>query len=544
LPPPVCRHAKDDTAMATRILITGHLHDSAIKSFQARDDWSVVYAPDCTREKLLSLAPDCHVLVTRSETDVDRQVIDAAKELKVIARAAVGVGNIDIDYATEKGILVINCPGKNTNSAAELAFGMLLGMVRNLPQAHGHMKQGGWDRHRFAGRELRGKRLGIVGLGNVGHRMARFGHGFDMEVFSYDPYIAPSVFQRHDVKPVKSVLELARTCDVLTVHVPLNKETKGMVDGAVLDALPDGAYVVNAARGGIIDEKELLARLSSGKIAGAAIDTWDSEPKPLEALLKHPRVWCAPHIGASTLEAQIAIGATIYTQVDKALSGGVVDHPVNLPQIAVIDSELLKAYAVLAEKLGALVGQILEFNPGQIELSYRGDLANLDHGIVRLGLMKGYASQVVDGYVSFVNVISHFENLGIAIAEKKDPGFQSYKSALKVHVTGPGGRELTVGGVVFDDRYPRLSLINDFYFEAEPAGELVLLENNDQPGVIGDVGHFLASRGVNIDTFALSRNRKGGRAMALIRVDSALTPEQVKEMQAIKNVVGIKAVRL
>jgi D-3-phosphoglycerate dehydrogenase len=530
--------------MKTRILITGHLHDSATKAFQGRADFSVVYAPDCARDKLLSLVSDCQVLVTRSETDVDRQVIDQAKELKVIARAAVGVGNIDIDYATEKGILIINCPGKNTNSAAELTLGLLLGMVRHLPQAQSHMKGGGWDRHQFTGRELRGKRLGIVGLGNVGHRVAKFARGLDMEVFAYDPYIAPAVFERHDVKPTATLLDLMKISDVLSVHVPLNKETKGMVDGKMLDALPQGAYVVNAARGGIIHEKELLARLESGKIAGAAIDTWDFEPKPLAELLLHANVCCSPHIGASTLEAQIAIGETIYQQVDKAINGGVVDHPVNLPQIAVIDNPLLKAYAVLAEKLGSLIGQIMEFNPSKIELSYRGDLANLDHVIVRLGFMKGYAGQVVDGYVSFVNVTSHFENLGITIAEKTDPAFRSYKSALKVHVTGPGGKELTVGGIVFDDRYPRISLINDFYFEIEPSGEIILIENSDRPGVIGDVGQYLAAQGINIDTFALSRNRKGGRAMALIRVDSALSNNQVKAMLALDNVESVKAVRL
>lgn len=528
----------------TKVLITGHLHDSAIDGFKANKHLEVTYRPDCSREELLTLVPNANVLVTRSETDVDREVIERAPDLKVIARAAVGVGNIDIDFATAKGILVINCPGKNTNSAAEMTLALALAMFRNVPQAHQTMKAGGWDRHRFSGRELRGKRLGIVGLGNVGHRVAKFGHGFDMDVMAYDPYIAPQVFERYQVKPFSNLADMLRVTDVLTVHVPLNKETRNMINGPMLDLLPEGAYIVNAARGGIIDEKELLKRLESGRIAGAAIDTWETEPKVLPDLLKHPHVWCSPHIGASTLEAQIAIGETVLAQVEKAVEGGVVDHPVNLPQVAVIDSPLLKAYAVLGEKLGSLIGQVLDFNPTSMDLSYRGDLAGLDHSIVRLSIMKGYAGQVVDDYVSFVNVQSHFEKLGVAITESKDPGFQSYKSALKVRVKGPNGKELTVGGVVFDDRYIRISLLNDFYFEIEPTGEILLIENNDRPGVIGDVGHFLASRGVNIDSFALSRNRKGGRAMALVRVDSPLGKDTVEAMAKINNVTTVNAVTL
>jgi D-3-phosphoglycerate dehydrogenase len=526
------------------VLITGALHEDALAAFRATPSLMIRYHPDCSRQQLLELVPSAQVLVTRSETDVDAEVIELAKNLNVIARAAVGVGNIDIPLATTKGILVINCPGKNTNSAAELTFGMLLGMMRNLPQAHATVKGGGWDRHRFTGRELRGKRIGIVGLGNVGHRVAKFARGFDMEVFAYDPYIAPEVFERNGARPAASLQELATQVDVLTVHVPLNKETKGMVTGAVLDLMPRGSWVVNAARGGVIHERDLVGRLSSGQIAGAAIDTWESEPKPLPALVEHPRVWAAPHIGASTVEAQLAIGATIVEQVKKALAGGVVDYPVNLPQVAVIDNPLLKAYAVLAEKLGALVGQIIDFNPAKVEVSYRGNLAGLDHALVRLSWMKGYASQVVDDFVSFVNVESHVDRLGIRIVETEDPDFQSYKSAIKVRVHGPQGKLLTVGGIVFDASHIRISLINDFYFELEPSGTLIMVENDDRPGVIGDVGHYFAKNGINIDSFELSRNRKGGKAMALIKIDGDVESVDVTPMLSIKNVTAVRKASL
>ena len=526
------------------VLITGKLHAGAIQTFESNPKLKIVYRPDCTRDELKQLVAGCNVLVSRSETTVDRELIDLAPNLKVIARAAVGVGNIDLDYATERGILVINTPGKNTNSAAELTIGLIVGMLRNLPQAHQKVKEGGWDRHRFTGAELRDKVIGIVGLGNVGHRVAKFAHGFDMKVLAYDPYIAPDVFRRHAVIACESLREMAAQCDILSVHVPLNKETKAMITPEVIAAMKRGSYIVNAARGGLVAEDLLISALNSGQLAGVAIDTFVDEPEPLRELIHHERVWCSPHIGASTHEAQIAIGEAIVDQVFKAVDGGVVDYPVNLPQIGVINAPILKAYSVLAEKLGSLVGQILSFNPQVVEFRYRGDIAKLDNSLLRLSWMKGYANQVVDSYVSFVNVTSHFDNLGIKIVEIDDPAFASYKSALKVIVSGPQGKELTVGGIVFDDRYLRISLINDFYFELEPVGTMLIVENHDRPGVVGDLGVCLARHGVNISSFTLSRHKAGGVAMAIVVIDGEVATEHMAEIQRIKNVVSVRQVTL
>lgn len=528
----------------SQILITGALHQSALQAFQSNKLLAVTYLPDCDRATLLKNLPECHVLVTRSETDVDKQVIDAAPQLKVIARAAVGVGNIDINYATERGILVINCPGKNTNSAAELTMGLLLAMLRNIPQAHATVKSGGWDRHRFTGRELRGKRIGIIGLGNVGHRVAKFARGFDMEVLAYDPYISPQVFEQNGARCVASLKELAAQVDVLTMHVPLNKETKGMVTREILETMPKGGWVINAARGGIYKEQDIVPLLKSGHIAGLGVDTFETEPKVCPDLIALSNVWCTPHIGASTEEAQVAIGETIYDQVLKAIDGGVVDFPVNLPQVAIITDPKIKAYAVLAEKLGSLAGQIIHFNPQQVELMYRGDLAGLDHSLVRLSFMKGYASRVVNDFVSFVNADAHVAKLGIKVVGKDEPSFDSYRSALKVRLSGASGESLTVGGIVFDDLLPRLSLLNDFYFEADPNGHMLLVENEDKPGVIGDLGHFLGFKGINIATFELSRNKRGGKAMAVVRTDQELPDQDVEEMRRIRNLIAVHSVYL
>jgi len=287
-----------------------------------------------------------------------------------------------------------------------------------------------------------------------------------------------------------------------------------------------------------------LRALDQGLLLGAAIDTFEGEPEPIEALVKHTNVYCTPHIGASTIEAQRAIGATVVEQVVKFIEGGVVDYPVNLPEVGVIDRPILKAYAVLSEKLGSLTGQILKFNPEKVEFHYRGDISELDNSLLRLSWMKGYAAQIVDDYVSFVNAASYIEAMGIAIHEATDPDFDSYKSALKVVVTGSSGERMTIGGIVFDDRYLRISMINDFYFEVEPSGEILIIENFDKPGVIGAVGSELANEGVNISSFALSRNTTGGQAMALACVDAELSAACAEKLRGLDHILSIDTVSL
>lgn len=526
------------------VLITGALHQSAIDLFHKNPALNVKYHPDCSRRELLRMVSTCQVLISRSETDVDQEVIEKASQLKIIARAAVGVGNIDIDFATERGILVINCPGKNTNSAAELTMGLILSMMRNIPAACTHLKSGGWDRHRFVGRELKDKTLGIVGLGNVGHRVSQFARGFDMNVLANDPYISPEVFRRNKTAAIESLAELVEKSDIVTVHVPLNKETSKMINASVFSKFRTGSYFVNAARGGIADEVDLAKALSDGTLAGAAIDTFQGEPSPMPELINNPKVWCTPHIGASTDEAQIEIGRTVYEQVVKALLGGVVDYPVNLPGVGIPDKKILKSYSILAEKLGSMIGQIIDFNPYKMQLSYRGDIAGEDTSLIRLSLMKGYAGHVADDYISFVNAEAYIKKLGIKVEETDDAKFSSYKSAFKILVLGKDSKVLSIGGVVFDERYIRISLLNDFYFEFDPVGSILMIENHDRPGVIGDVGHFLAEKNINIDSFALSRNKRGEKAMALVRVDSEVPPERLEQMRAIENVINVKSIVL
>ncbi len=525
----------------TEVLISGKLHDAAIAKFKNHEGISLIYKPDCPRDTLLELVSSAQVLVSRSETNIDKALIDAAPNLKIIARAAVGVGNIDVPYATEKGILVLNCPGKNTNAAAELTMALLLSMLRKVPLAYAKIKEMGWDRHKFSGFELFGKSIGIVGLGNVGHRVAKFAHGFDMEVYAYDPYISPHVFEKHKAIQCRTLREIAGKVDVLSFHVPLTQETRNFVDKELFSAMKKGAWLINASRGEILVEDDLVAALDGGQLSGAAIDTWQNEPNLKKEMVSHPLVWGTPHIGASTEEAQSAIGRTVYEQVVKAIEGSVVDYPINLPQVGVLDKPFNKAYTVLAEKLGTVMSQILDFNPEVLEITLMGELAAVkDAGMMRLAALKGMLSHRVDSYVSFVNAQSFADRMEIKVVEKMEGALQGYSSALKLTVMGEADKRLEIGGTVFEDDKLRLSWINDFNFELEPDGQFILLENLDRVGVIGKVGTFLGERGMNIDSFYLSRNKKGGKAMSLIRVDGVIDEKDIKSLTHLENIIYTK----
>lgn len=533
---------------SVKILITGKLHEVALEllknqppELSVASPLQIVYLPDAPREVILKEIVDTNVLISRSETDVDSTLLNAGKELRIVARAAVGYGNIDCDLATELGILVVNTPGKNTNSAAELTFGLLLALLRKIPTAHFSTSQGGWNRHHFTGTELGGKTIGIVGLGNVGHRVAKFALGFDMRVIAYDPYISDEVFRRNGAERKNTLEELLIESDVLSVHVPLNKETKGMISEVELKKMRKGSFVLNAARGGIITEKGLLQALNERYIAGAGIDTFDNEPTPMKELLAHANVIVTPHIGASTIEAQYRIGEAIAVQVLKALRGEIVDYPVNLPHVSLLGSGDLRAISVLAEKTAHVAAQIFDFHPAALRLNITAELHNEDLQILKLSVIKGFLSHASDEFVSYVNAERLLMKRGIKI--ELNLKHNSSKNEMLLEVFGSGANEkISVGSVLYDGKIARLCSINDFLFEIEPDGDLIVMQNHDRPGVIGDVGSYLAKNCVNIAQFELSRNRRGGMAMSLIRVDGELQSEMISGLRKLPNLISARLV--
>ncbi len=519
-----------------KVLITGSIHENGLEILSKEKDIEIQYAPDLALAEIFKIIAPFHCILTRSETPIPRELIEKAPNLKVIARAAVGIGNIDVNYATEKGILVINTPGKNTNSAAELTVGLLISSIRKIIPAHSHMCDLKWNRHAFTGTELLGKTIGIIGLGNVGHRVARYTKAFEMDVLAYDPYIAEEVFERHHAKKC-TWDELISSTDVISLHVPKTEETTGMIGSADLSKMTFGVVILNTARGGVIQEKPLLEGLKSGKIAAAGIDTWEVEPPKENPFRSLPQVVMSPHVGASTTEAQKRIAESIAIQTPRALRGEVVDYPVNMPSVQVLGSGPVSSYASLAEKLGVFSSQYVAFNPTHLEISYRGKLARYDGTLLRLCFLKGLLQSRHD-YVSYVNANQQAENTGLHIEEKDDPGCTDYESALKC-ILSTSGHQFSIGGVVFSGPHPRITLIDGFVCEFEAEGTILATTNQDRPGMVGVLGTCLGKNSVNIDQFQLSRNTFGGEALSLIRVDDDLLESVLEE---IRNMEGITIV--
>lgn len=548
----VLRRKEGERAEGVRILVSGKLHPVCLETLQNPPPDLTLSVPiildlrpDCTREELFAALPNADVLLSRSETDVDHAVIEAAPQLSVIARAAVGYGNIDVAEATRKGVLVVNTPGKNTNSAAELTMGLLLEMARHISAADVSMKHGAWDRHRFTGTELCGKRIGIVGIGNVGHRVARFCNGFEMEVFAYDPYVSADVFRRHKATQFQSLDELIASVDILTVHVPLNDETRGMIGARELEKLHMGSWVVNAARGGVVDEDALFECLESGHLAYAGIDTWEGEPRPARRLVEHPRVVATPHIGASTEEAQVRIGQTIAVQILKALRGEIVDFPVNLPNLSVLPDLEARNISVLLEKMGRMLAQLHDFRPKVITLRIPAEVPEKLYELLSISAIKGYLSHTSDDFVSYVNARMLFENRGLSLRLENKEGTDRPSKEILLEIAGDQVCDaVRLGAVLYEGRIPRLTLIDDFELETEPAGELLVVSNEDRPGVIGAVGTFLAQESINIAQFDLSRKQamSGGKAMSVIRTDGRVPREALGRMEKLPHVLKVRRI--
>ncbi len=525
-----------------KVLITGALHEEAISRLAACPDLEIDYRPDLPREEILEIVAPFHCIVSRSETEIDKEMIDRAPKLKALARAAVGYGNIDVDYATSRGVLVFNTPALNTNSAAELTLGLLLAALRKITLADAAMRNGKWDRHRFTGTELQGKTIGVIGLGNVGHRVARFCLGLDMKVLACDPYIPDETFDRHRAR--KTDLEtLLKESDVVSVHVPKNKETCGMIGAAEIALMKDGAAIINAARGGIVEEKALLAALKSGKISCAGIDTWDVEPPKDNPFAKLDNVVMTPHIGASTEEAQYRIALAIADQVPKALRGGVVDSPVNMPQIRMLEGNLMSSYVVLCEKLGVFAAQYMDFEPESVSCVFRGDLIQQDCRLLRLAFLKGYLNGIGVAYASYVNAELRADSAGITVSQRDEPDISSYDSGVKFSLSSRDA-SFEIGGVVYGGPQPRITLVDGFSYESAPEGDFLLVRCRNKLGVLATVSGALDRHGVLIKRLDFSDSPERKRTMFMFRAAKEVPDIVLEELMALPDVLMARKIRI
>jgi D-3-phosphoglycerate dehydrogenase len=523
-----------------RILVTDTLADSGLAILRAASDMEVDYRPGLKGDALLKAVSESDALITRSGTAVTSELVNAGTRLRIVGRAGVGLDNVDVDACTARGILVINAPTANIMSATEHTMAMLLALCRNIPEAHASVKRGEWNRSKFMGTELDGKTLGIIGLGRIGTRITARAAAFGMRVIAYDPYVAPSVFEKVGAEGV-SLDDLLARADVITVHTPLTDETRGMIGAIEIAKMKDGVVVLNIARGGIYEEKALADALNSGKIAGAAVDVYVEEPPTGNPLLSAKNIILSPHIGANTIEAQNRVAVQTAEMVIAALRGSIFVSAVNLPFEGLDDPDA-PPFASMAEKLGLFAAQIISGPITGAAVELWGIDERLTK-IISVAALKGMLNLHLAEPVNFVNAEQVAQQRGIAIAPTAHPIPVDYANLVTFRALSATD-EVCVSATLFSEKNQRIVSVNNFRVEFKPEGYVLYIINKDVPGVVGKVGTALGDHEINIAEYNLARNASGGRAMAIITVDSALDPEAITALKSIKAVEEVKQVKL
>lgn len=524
-----------------KVLVTETIAEAGIDIFRNASDVDLDYRPGLKGDELLRAVADAEALITRSGTAVTPELVNAGAKLRVVGRAGVGLDNVDVDACTARGILVINAPTANVMSATEHTMAMLLALCRNVPEAHASVKRGEWTRAKFMGVELNGKTLGIIGLGRIGKLLTARARAFGMHVLAYDPYIAPNVFESAGAQRV-GLDELLAKSDVVTVHTPLTEETHGMLGAAEIAKMKDGAIALNIARGGIWVEQALADALNSGKLYGAAVDVYESEPPGAEhPLLQAKNIILSPHIGANTREAQDRVAMQTAENVVAALRGSIFVSAVNLPFEGVIDADD-KGLVGLAEKLGLFAAQVIGAPVSRATIETYAVPERL-HEIVTIAAVKGVLEPHLRESVNFVNAKQLAEERGIGVELIPHDTPRDYRNLITFRA-GANGHEVCVSGTLFSEHQQRIVSVDQFRVEFRPEGHLLYIINNDVPGVVGHVGTMLGQSGVNIAEYNLARDSSGGTAMSIVSIDSPLDPRIVALFGAFPSIKEVKQVRL
>ncbi|MDK1032505.1 MAG: phosphoglycerate dehydrogenase, partial [Planctomycetia bacterium] len=503
-----------------KVLVADNLARAGLQMLKARKDIRVEVRTGLSRSELKEIIGGFDGIIVRSATKLTRDVIARAKSLKVIARAGVGVDNVDVEAATKRGILVLNTPDGNTVSAAELAIGMMLALARNIPLLDKSVKDGKWLRGETVGTELFGKVLGLVGLGRIGSEVARRAHAFGMKVIAHDPYVSPEQAAHLEVETV-SLTRLLKASDFISIHSPLNPETRGMIGKRQFALMKKGVRIVNGARGGIIDEGSLLAAIKSGTVAGCALDVFEQEPPVDRTLICLPQVVCSPHIGASTEEAQETVARQAVEQMLDALDGKHVRNAVNAPEVAPEDAERMAPFLELARKMGMLLVQYTGHCPERVKLTMYGQLSECEPLPLSSSFTAGIFSSVLSEPVNYVNapLIARERGLHLETAQSDE---KTEFSELLVAETGRGAKALRLAGTVFGSA-PRIVQINNYPVNIEPTGHLLICRNRDKPGVIKHLSSVVADASLNISDMTVGRDRPGGTALTVIRTDAPVS---------------------
>lgn len=530
------------------VLVCDPISPRGIAYFQARPEFKVTVLPKRLSEaELLPLVADVDAMVVRSETKVTKKVLEAATQLKVVGRAGVGVDNVDVEAATQRGVVVMNTPAGNTITTAELTFFMLGALARKIPAAHATMAAGKWDRKAFQGTEVSGKTLGILGAGRIGTEVGKRALAFGMRVVAYDPFLTEARAKALGFEAASDPDTIYQQADFITVHMPVTKDTREMLNAAAFAKMKPGVRIVNCARGEIIHDADLIAALESGKVAGAALDVFHVEPLPADHKFRTlPSVVLTPHLGASTEEAQEKCGLEVAEVISGFLLTGEVRNAVNLPGVDAKTYELVKPYLTLGEKLGKLLGQLAPVAVDRLHVTYGGkaqDLPQTDP--VTRAILSGFLSASAVKDINNINVRSAAAALGIAVEEKKSDEHVTFNEWLHVQAFHGADKVISAGGTFFGSpNNPRIVRLYSQPVEIPISGVVLLVHNHDRPGIVGFLGSLLGRHGVNIANMSLSRDAAGGQALTVLHLDSVPSQAALDELTKDAAITSAKVVLL
>ena len=520
-----------------KVLISDKLSPKAEKIFTERGI-EVDVITGLERDELIKIIAKYDGLAIRSSTKVTQKVLDAASNLKVVGRAGIGVDNVDIPYATSKGVAVMNTPFGNAITTAEHAISLIMSLVRNIPQANESTHGGKWEKSKYMGTEITGKTLGLIGCGNIGSIVADRALGLKMKVLAYDPFLTEEKALELQVRKVE-LDELLSSSDIITLHVPMTDQTANIINKDSLEKCKDGVRIVNCARGGLVDEKALKKYIENGKVSGAAIDVFELEPATDSIFFGMEDVICTPHLGASTLEAQENVALQVADQMSDFLTTGAVSNAINMPSISASEAPVLKPFTKVSEQLGLFVGQLMPSDYHEISIDYVGDVSNYNCSPITSAAVAGILNASFPD-INMVSAPSIARDKGIAITETKKDEYSAYESYIRINLLSKK-ETFSIGGTTFSDGKPRIVQINGINLEAELMANMLYVTNNDVPGLIGSLGNILGNEGINIASFNLGRTAPLKDAMALIGIDSPVNEKVISEVKKLDSEVNVKS---
>lgn len=525
-----------------KILVSDSLSQQGVTILE-KAGFTVTVKTKLPKEELLKEIKDYDGLIVRSGTKVTAEVIAAAERLKVVGRAGSGLDNVDTQAASRRGIVVMNTPGGNTVTTAEHTMAMICAMMRRIPQATASLKSGKWEKERFMGVEMYNKTLGVVGIGQIGGYLAKLAQGMAMNVIAYDPYMAEDRAQEMGVE-IMELDQLFSRADIISVHTPLTNETRSLINAAAIEKMKPGVMIVNCARGGIVNETDLVEALKTKRVAAAAFDVFEQEPvKPDHPLLALDNFICSPHIGAQTTEAQENVALGIAEQIVDYFTKGIARGAVNIPSVPPDLLPRLQPYVTLAEKMGLLQAQLYEGGLQRVTVEYHGEVAGLTLAPLTVAVLKGLLTPILEDVVNFVNAPVIAKERGIEVKEVKSSDAGDFTSLIRVRIEA-GKQTHQLAGTLYHRKDPRIVEIDNFQVEVLPEGHMMLILNVDKPGVIGTVGQTLGEHGVNIARMQCSREERGGRALLIIGLDEPLPAAVTDAITRAQHILSVTLVDL